>query len=145
MSTKSQLLKEAKMLETKLANVNKKIARAEKLRMQMLAGVITESQYKSRLNEEEDNGEFKFEPTGERGFDEFVNKIATNIFTAGVNDPTMAQVDGWDTLFEYWEDFGDLSMHTQSDIIELAQESGVSESDIDYILGLPQVTSLERG
>jgi hypothetical protein len=53
MSTKTQLLKEAKMLETKLANVNKQIARAEKLRMQMLAGVITESQYKARLSEEE--------------------------------------------------------------------------------------------
>jgi hypothetical protein len=51
MSTKTQLLKEAKMLETKLANVNKQIAKAEKLRMQMLAGVITERKYKSRLNE----------------------------------------------------------------------------------------------
>ena len=57
MSTKNQLLKEAKMLETKLANVNNKIARAEKLRMQMLAGVITENQYKSRLDEEEGNEE----------------------------------------------------------------------------------------
>jgi hypothetical protein len=57
MSTKTQLLKEAKMLETKLANVNKQINKIEKLRMQMLAGVITESQYKARLSEEEGNEE----------------------------------------------------------------------------------------
>jgi hypothetical protein len=49
--TKQQLLKEAKILETKLANVKKQIAKEETLRMQMLAGVITEGQYKKRLNE----------------------------------------------------------------------------------------------
>jgi hypothetical protein len=42
--SKQQLLKEAKMLETKLANVKKQIAKEETLRMQKLAGVITESQ-----------------------------------------------------------------------------------------------------
>ena len=36
-------------------------------------------------------------------------------------------------------------MHTQSDIIELAQEAGVSQDDINYILDLPQVSSLEKG
>jgi hypothetical protein len=50
--TKQQLLKEAKMLETKLANVKKQIAKEETLRMQMLAGVLTEGQYKKRLNED---------------------------------------------------------------------------------------------
>jgi hypothetical protein len=47
---KSKLLKEAKMLETRLANVKKQIANEEKLRMQKLAGIITEGKYKSRLS-----------------------------------------------------------------------------------------------
>ena len=50
-----------------------------------------------------------------------------------------------DTFFEMWDELSNLSMHTQSDIIELAQESGVSQSDISYILDLPQVSKLEKG
>jgi hypothetical protein len=86
-----------------------------------------------------------FKPEGEQSFVEFVNLVAKNIFTAGVNDPTMAQVNDWDTLFEYWENFGDLSLYTQSDIIQLAKQANVSQDNIDYILDLPQVSSLERG
>lgn len=111
----------------------KQIISEEFKRMQKLAGLITESESK-QLTEED-----------KQSFIKFVNLVADNIFTAGVNDPTMEQVNSWDTLFEYWEDFGNLSLHTQSDIIELANEAGVSESDLNYILDLPQVSSLERG
>jgi hypothetical protein len=52
MKPKNQLLKEAKILKTKLTNVQNQITRHEKLRMQMLAGIITEGQYKVKLNEE---------------------------------------------------------------------------------------------
>jgi hypothetical protein len=54
MKSKNQLLKEAKILETKLANVQNQIAQHEMLRMQMLAGVITESQYKEKMDEAEE-------------------------------------------------------------------------------------------
>ena len=121
----------------------------EQLRMQMLAGIITESQYKEKLNEGYDefmdNNYPGFKPEGEQSFVEFVNLVAKNVFTDGVNDPTMSQVNDWDTLFEYWEDFGDLNMYTKSDIIELAGQAGVSENDLEYILDLPQVSKLERG
>ena len=100
------------------------------LKMQKLAGLITEGQYKKKINE---------------NYDEFINLVADNIFTAGVNDPTMSQVNDWDTLFEYWEDFGDLDFHTQSDIIGLAKQANVSQNDIEYILDLPQVSKLEKG
>jgi hypothetical protein len=115
----------------------------------MLAGIITEGQYKEKLNEGYDefmdNNYPGFKPEGEQSFVEFVNLVAKNVFTDGVNDPTMSQVNDWDTLFEYWEDFGDLNMYTKSDIIELAGQAGVSENDLEYILDLPQVSKLERG
>jgi hypothetical protein len=57
----------------------------------------------------------------------------------------MADVEGWDTLFEYWEDFGNLDMFTQQDIIDIANQADVSQSDIEYILDLPQVDNLEKG
>lgn len=121
----------------------------EQLRMQMLAGIITEGQYKAKLKENYDkfmNQNYPgFKPEGEQSFVEFVNLVADNIFKGGVDDPTMSQVDGWDTLFEYWENFGDLSLYTQQDIIGLAKKAGVSKNDIEYILDLPQVANLERG
>ena len=121
----------------------------EFLYMQKLAGIITESEYKAKLKENYDKFMDQnypgFKPEGEQSFVEFVNLVADNIFKAGVDDPTMSQVNGWDTLFEYWEDFGDLGLYTQQDIIELAKKAGVSENDIEYILDLPQVANLERG
>ena len=112
-------------------------------RMQQLAGILKEND--SEYGKFMDKNYSGFKPEGEQSFVEFVNLVAKGIFSAGVDDPTMAQVNDWDTLFEYWEDFGDLSMHTKSDIIELAQEAGVSQDDINYILDLPQVSNLERG
>ena len=129
--------------------MNKQILSEEFRRMQKLAGLINESKYKQKLNENYDkfmNANYPgFKPEGEQSFVEFVNLVAKNIFTGGVNDPTMSQVNDWDTLFEYWEDFGDLGLYTQSDIIELANEAGVSKSDLNYILDLPQVSQLEQG
>ena len=118
------------------------------LKMQKLAGLITESEFKKLTENYDkfmDTNYPGFKPEGEQSFVEFVNLVADNIFASGVNDPTMAQVNDWDTLFEYWEDFGNLSLHTQSDIIELAKQAGVSQNDVGYILDLPQVSNLERG
>ncbi len=79
------------------------------------------------------------------GFVNFLNKIIKNIFTSGIKDPMVQDIDGWDVLFEYWNIFGDLQLHTQSDIIGLAKECGVSQEDINYIMDLPEVSDLERG
>jgi hypothetical protein len=115
-------------------------------RMQRLAGI--------QINEASDPEGYKnfmdknypgFKPEGEQSFVEFVNLVAKNIFKAGVNDPMMGDVEGWDTLFEYWEDFGNLGMFTQQDIIDIANQASVSQSDLEYILDLPQVANLERG
>lgn len=126
--------------------MKQQILNEEFLRMQKLAGI--------QINEVSDPEGYKkfmeknypgFVPEGEQSFVEFVNLVAKNIFKAGVNDPTMADVEGWDTLFEYWEDFGNLDMFTQQDIIDIANQADVSQSDIEYILDLPQVDNLEKG
>ena len=78
-------------------------------------------------------------------FELFLESIIYGIFTAGMDDPTVEQIDDWDSLFEHWDDLGDLDLHTQSDIIQLAKKSHVSKEDLDYILELPQVSKLERG
>jgi hypothetical protein len=112
-------------------------------RMQQLAGILKENN--NGYEEFMDKNYPGFKPEGEQSFVKFVNLVAKNIFSKGVDDPTMAQVNDWDTLFEYWNDFGDLSLHTKSDIIQMAEEVGVSQEDIDYILDLPQVFSMESG
>jgi hypothetical protein len=54
-------------------------------------------------------------------------------------------VEDWDTLFEYWNKYSNLSLHTKSDILELCEKANVPQSDINYIMDLPEVSNLERG
>lgn len=75
----------------------------------------------------------------------FLNLVVNNIFTVGITDPMVKEINNWDTLFKYWDDFGNLSLHTKSDIIELSNQVDLSEDTIEYILGLPQISALERG
>ncbi len=114
---------------------------------QLIKEEVSKILNKENYNEFMDSNYPGFKPEGEQSFIEFVHLVAKNIFRAGVNDPTMADVSAndWGTLFEYWEDFGDLDMHTKSDIISLAKKTGVSKNNIMYILDLPQVSKLERG
>jgi len=86
-----------------------------------------------------------FTPTGDKGFDNFAKEVAEMVWSAGVEDPFAAELTDWDSIFETWEDQGDLDQYTQSDIVSMAEEAGVSQDDIDYILDLPQVSKLESG
>jgi len=49
----------------------------EQLRMQMLAGIITESQYKAKLNEDEENPKPDFITIGFYNQDKFINQYKT--------------------------------------------------------------------
>jgi hypothetical protein len=82
---------------------------------------------------------------GYNPFELFLKSIIHGIFRDGMDDPTVEQMDDWDSLFKHWDDLGDLYLHTQSDIIQLAKRNHVSQEDLDYILELPQVSKLERG
>jgi hypothetical protein len=86
-----------------------------------------------------------FTPTGDKGFDNFAKEVAEIIWSTGLEDPFAAEFTDWDSIFETWEEQGDLDQYTQSDIVSMAEEAGVSQDDIDYILDLPQVSKLESG
>lgn len=81
----------------------------------------------------------------EKSFNKFLELVATDIYTAGMDDPSIKDITDWDSLFYDWENYGLLDTHTQSDIIKIAKEARVLQDDLDYILNLPQVSSLERG
>jgi len=87
----------------------------------------------------------QFKPTRNKGFNNFAKKVADIIWSAGLEDPFAAELTDWDALFELWNEQGDLFKYTQSDIEEMANEAGVSQEDLDYILDLPQVSDLEKG
>jgi len=58
----------------------------EQLRMQMLAGIITESQYKAKLNEDEENAKPSYITIGFNNKDKFINQYKTgNEFTYHAN------------------------------------------------------------
>jgi hypothetical protein len=44
-----------------------------------------------------------------------------------------------------WSERGNLDQHTQDDIREICKNAGLSEDDIQYVLGLPEVDQLEQG
>jgi hypothetical protein len=109
----------------------------EFLRMQKLAGLITEVKIEPLL----------YSVKGDKSFRDFVKIVIKNIFKSGLNDPMIEDIgeNDWDTLFKFWYEFGNLELHTQQDIIDLANQVNVSEEDINYILDLPQVSALEKG
>ena len=81
--------------------------------------------------------------TNDKSITNFIRLLYPDIKVNGVY--FVGNYEDLDTFFEMWDENSNLSMHTQSDIIELAQEAGMSQSDISYILDLPQVSRLEQG
>jgi len=82
-----------------------------------------------------------FQPIYDMGLCNFV----ATIFPNAIETPEARCINNWETLFEYWEKDEQFYNHTQSDIIQIAEECEVEEDDVYLILNLPQVVKLERG
>lgn len=75
----------------------------------------------------------------------FTKLVVQNIFSAGMKDPMVQEINSWDVLFEFWNEYGNLMLHTQTDIVELADKVKLTANEVYYILNLPQVKGLEQG
>lgn len=79
------------------------------------------------------------------GLEKFLQLVAKGIFTAGMEDPMIGDITDWETLFDYWDEFGTLPQYTKSDILHLTKKAGLTPEEVDYIMDLPQVSQLEGG
>tara|TARA_B110000046_G_scaffold1331_1_gene1474 strand:- start:135 stop:440 length:306 start_codon:yes stop_codon:yes gene_type:complete len=80
------------------------------------------------------------------GLRAFIDIIASQLSPEGMDDQEVINIDSWDELFQMWSTNElDFYNHTQSDILDLASEVGLSDNEIGYIMDLPEVDDLERG
>jgi hypothetical protein len=81
----------------------------------------------------------------DRGVKNLLRTVAREIFTLGIEDIEILEINGYDDLFTMWSERGNLDQYTQDDIHELCKNAGLSNYDIQYVLGLPEVDQLEQG
>jgi hypothetical protein len=81
----------------------------------------------------------------DRGVKNLLRTVAREIFTLGLEDIEILEINSYDELFTMWSERGNLDQHTQDDIREICKNAGLSEDDIQYVLGLPEVDQLEQG